>query len=190
MIKLRYYKSLGRQEAKRLYPIQDGDVCVDCTKPATDHHHIDGNTHNNTADNVLKLCRVCHLRRERKDRRVGSHTRLTRQQINRIKYSRIAVSKLADEYGMSICYIQRIRTGKRNPIPVDEVSTTVVPAGFVPRPQGKPRALSTDQVKHLIALPILGKVTHIKLCQEWQTSKATLYKARGRRGCYADSIYD
>lgn len=189
MAKLSYYKNLGRQKAKRLYPIQD-DQCSDCDNPATDHHHIDGNTHNNTIDNVIKLCRVCHLRRERKDRRVGSHTKLTREQINRIKYSRVPVRKLAREYDLSQCYIQRIRSGKRNPIPVDEVSSTVVPVDFVPRSQGKPRALSIEQVKHLLSLPILGKVTLAKLCNDWNVGKASIYKARGRYGCYADSIYD
>lgn len=189
-MKLSTYKLLGRQEARRLYPIQDGDKCPDCGKQATDHHHIDGNTHNNAPDNVLKLCRVCHLRRERKDRRVGSHTKLTRKQINRIKYSRLPIVKLAIEYDLSYCYVQRIRAGKRNPVPVDEVSKTVVPVDFVPRSQGKPRTLSVEQVKHLLALPVLGRVTRGKLCQQWNVSEATIYKARGRHGCYADSIYD
>lgn len=47
-----------RHRAKRLYPLKD---CERCGVPATDRHHKDGNTGNNSPGNIARLCRRCHM---------------------------------------------------------------------------------------------------------------------------------
>jgi hypothetical protein len=48
-----------RMRAQRAYPLTDCDECGD---PATDRHHIDGDTGNNAPENIARLCRRCHMR--------------------------------------------------------------------------------------------------------------------------------
>jgi 5-methylcytosine-specific restriction endonuclease McrA len=52
------HRNSGHNIARRLYPTL-GD-CQDCGKPATDRHHIDGDTFNNERENIAMLCRRCH----------------------------------------------------------------------------------------------------------------------------------
>lgn len=53
------HKNSGHGQARRLYP--ELGTCERCEKvPATDRHHIDGNTFNNIPENIAKLCRRCH----------------------------------------------------------------------------------------------------------------------------------
>jgi hypothetical protein len=49
----------GRMRARARYKIIDR--CTHCGKPATDRHHVDGNTLNNEPENVAPLCRRCHM---------------------------------------------------------------------------------------------------------------------------------
>ena len=142
------YRMLGRYEAKRLFPIATGTACTSCrVAAATDRHHVDGNTHNNTQQNVVFLCHRCHLRRERKDRRVGSRSRLTTAQIQ-----------------PDFAWKDR---------------------------RGKPRALSVEQVKSICShTPTLGRKRAIDYAGMYNVSVATIFAARGRQGCYTDSIYD
>jgi hypothetical protein len=35
--------------------------CVNCGEEKTDRHHLDGNTANNDPENVITLCRRCHM---------------------------------------------------------------------------------------------------------------------------------
>jgi len=49
----------GRSRAYRLYP--EIGPCVLCGNPKSERHHIDGNTCNNNADNILIVCRRCHM---------------------------------------------------------------------------------------------------------------------------------
>lgn len=49
----------GRTRAKRLY--RDIGPCVVCENPKSERHHIDGNTANNEPENIVALCRRCHM---------------------------------------------------------------------------------------------------------------------------------
>lgn len=48
----------GRVRARNRYPLS---LCERCNKAASDRHHVDGNTLNNTTENVMILCRRCHM---------------------------------------------------------------------------------------------------------------------------------
>jgi len=51
----------GSRAARRLYPL--GGVCAECeVATATDRHHWDGDQLNNAPENVVLLCRRCHMR--------------------------------------------------------------------------------------------------------------------------------
>ena len=47
-----------RMRAQKMYSL---GACEQCGKPAVDRHHVDGDTGNNTADNVMRVCRRCHM---------------------------------------------------------------------------------------------------------------------------------
>jgi hypothetical protein len=48
----------GRERAQRRFEL---GPCVKCGEPATDRHHINADTLDNRPENVLTLCRRCHL---------------------------------------------------------------------------------------------------------------------------------
>ena len=48
-----------RARAQRRYRL---DKCEKCGRPAMDRHHIDGDTGNNDRENILLLCRRCHMK--------------------------------------------------------------------------------------------------------------------------------
>jgi hypothetical protein len=54
-------KTSGRLRAQRIY-ISLGECQKYGERPAYDRHHKDGNTANNDQDNVLFLCRSCHMK--------------------------------------------------------------------------------------------------------------------------------
>lgn len=47
-----------RCRARRLF---DLGPCEECGAPGYDRHHVDGDTGNNTRENVRSLCRRCHM---------------------------------------------------------------------------------------------------------------------------------
>jgi hypothetical protein len=49
----------GRTRALRIYP--KIGPCEVCGKEKTERHHKDGNTANNSPDNISILCRKCHM---------------------------------------------------------------------------------------------------------------------------------
>jgi hypothetical protein len=51
----------GRQRARRWY--QD-NRCSVCNKESAERHHIDGNTKNNSPENIIFLCRKHHQERD------------------------------------------------------------------------------------------------------------------------------
>jgi len=52
-------RTTKRERAQRRYRL---GTCQGCAKkPATDRHHVDGNTGNNAPSNVRLLCRRCHM---------------------------------------------------------------------------------------------------------------------------------
>lgn len=190
----RQYRRIGNNEAKRLYSVE-GVICEDCSdKPAIHRHHIDGNTHNNARNNIMLLCHSCHLRVERKARRVGSRTRLTRSDIARIKAAdrnipNESISALAAEFNLSGAYLRRIRSGEKDPMPVSEFEVSFkIPAGFrYKERRGKKRALTVKQVRVIWSYkPTLGTASAERLALKFGVSRATIWKARAGRGCYAD----
>lgn len=187
------YKMLGRYEAKRLYPLTGFVACAECSGKATDHHHIDGDTHNNAPENVVFLCRACHLKIEHAAGRLPQQTKLTVEQITAIKDRATNLSAMAREVGLTLRYLQKIRQGKSNPNPaVPKYVPFVAPVDWEYKDlRGKPRALNVEQVKHILSFrPTLGTNTAELLALEYHVNISTIWKARGRQGCYADSIYD
>ena len=60
----------GRMQAKAAFPIEG--LCRRCEQvPARDRHHQDGDVFNNTPENILLVCRRCHLELEEKVVRRG-----------------------------------------------------------------------------------------------------------------------
>lgn len=53
------HEKAGRKRALKLYP--NIGPCDRCNNPRAERHHRDGNTHNNTPDNIQALCRRCHM---------------------------------------------------------------------------------------------------------------------------------
>ena len=53
--------SSGRARALRKFSIE-GKICAHCSNPAQVRHHIDEDPHNNVEENILALCRACHVR--------------------------------------------------------------------------------------------------------------------------------
>jgi len=47
-----------RERAQKLYLLA---ACEICGAKAVDRHHIDGDTGNNTPENIARLCRRCHM---------------------------------------------------------------------------------------------------------------------------------
>ena len=50
----------GRTRAIRMYPIMP--PCVMCGNDKAERHHIDGDTANNDPENILPICRACHMK--------------------------------------------------------------------------------------------------------------------------------
>jgi len=49
----------GRSRAERMYPVIG--PCCQCGNPKAERHHWDGNTLNNDPENIVILCRRCHM---------------------------------------------------------------------------------------------------------------------------------
>jgi len=53
------YKETARERTQRRFPLK---ICERCrTKKGFDRHHIDSNVFNNIKENILILCRSCHM---------------------------------------------------------------------------------------------------------------------------------
>jgi hypothetical protein len=50
-----------RGRARNLFPLAGSCQAEGCEREATDRHHMDGDTSNNVASNILLLCNSCHL---------------------------------------------------------------------------------------------------------------------------------
>ena len=48
-----------RERCQKMYPL---GPCSECQRQGTERHHVDGDTGNNVAANVMILCRRCHMR--------------------------------------------------------------------------------------------------------------------------------
>ena len=49
----------GRSRAQRLYP--NIGPCHNCGNPNSERHHLDGNPVNNAPENIVVICRRCHM---------------------------------------------------------------------------------------------------------------------------------
>ncbi len=182
------YLRIGRHAARKLHGQSREGICPDCNNnKKLDLHHIDGNTHNNDKSNITFLCHVCHLRRERKLGRVGSHTKLTQADIDRIRGNE-NLKVLAKEFELHPSYLRKIRTGVKVPVPYVPI---VIPDDwvYVDR-RGKPRALDVESVKRIMNISNWCTKTAKDLAIEYGVNISTIYKVHGRHGCYSDAKYN
>lgn len=49
----------GRQRARRMY--KNIGPCVKCGSEKSERHHVNGNTFDNSPENIQLLCRKCHI---------------------------------------------------------------------------------------------------------------------------------
>lgn len=188
------YRSKCQQVTKKLYPIGDSTTCSQCGgNHWLSHHHIDRNPRNNSPDNILILCHRCHLRLHRQARDVGNRTRLTKEQIVQIRNPGTNLRKLASILGYNESYLRKVRRGKKNPLPIDSQRKAYdIPSDWVFEDnRGKPRALTGKQVKEILSFqPTLGTKRAKQLAKRYHVGLATIWKARGRYGCYGSKEYD
>lgn len=103
-------RKAGRMRAKRAYPeIADCERCGG--RPATDRHHVDGNTFNNLRSNVLFVCRRCHME-------LDGRLRLTREDIAFIRATHVPGKhgsrvELAARFGVGPDHISSIVSGRK-----------------------------------------------------------------------------
>ena len=183
--RLKQYQKEGRAEAKRLFPVPD--VLCSCGSKVTDRHHIDGDTHNNVADNIGFYCHKCHLRLERQARHVGSHTRLTQEQIDLIKQTGLTSKQLSTTIQLNQSYINDIKSGKSNPVPYTPV---VVPDDWIPATHNEKQvrfarhALTPEQVKELRRYTFMRQSLADVYAEKWHVTASTIYKAKAGQGGY------
>jgi len=186
------YLQAGRNEARQLFPVPD-EMCRCGQAKVSDIHHIDGNTYHNDAENIAFYCHKCRLRIERQNGRVGKHTKLTKEQIDRIRTQGERIGKLSAEFDYDPAGLQKIRNGKRIPIPYNEIA---VPDNWVDNDvTGKhvrfsKQALSVKQVKELTSYMMLKKKKAQEYADKWNVAVSTIYKAKGRQGGYAHPRFD
>jgi hypothetical protein len=113
-----------RERAQRRFPL---GPCERCGKPATDRHHKDADTGNNSPENVQILCRTCHMELDgRLEKfRTGQKRKLTQAKADEIRarYDALArpgkrrrrgsVTALAKEFGVSPETVKLIGTRKQ-----------------------------------------------------------------------------
>ncbi len=60
---LREYNNTGRKPyRKNLYELSFGDICKVCNvSKSIELHHKDGNNKNETVDNLIPVCKKCHM---------------------------------------------------------------------------------------------------------------------------------
>lgn len=51
-------------------------ICIDCGQKATDVHHADRDRYNNTSENLVALCRGCHISLHNKAGETGRSSRI------------------------------------------------------------------------------------------------------------------
>lgn len=54
-------RAIGHDRARRMFTLPDQCEGEGCEAPPYDRHHIDGDTLNNTPENIAFLCRSCHM---------------------------------------------------------------------------------------------------------------------------------
>lgn len=64
------YRTYGISTIKK-FP-HFSEICGDCSNPAKDTHHIDGNSANNSPVNLVRLCKPCHYNIHKKMRQTDS----------------------------------------------------------------------------------------------------------------------
>lgn len=68
--------SSGRSRAQKAFVLGS---CKSCGAKATDRHHIDGDTSNNSAENIMKLCRRCHMRIDGRGKKMAEWSLINNQ---------------------------------------------------------------------------------------------------------------
>lgn len=83
----------GWAAARRLYPV--GGPCENgCGAPSVEHHHLDGDPLNNARENVLCVCRRCHMQLDGRLRRAGHHRHVWGEAHGQAKLTEAAVTEM------------------------------------------------------------------------------------------------
>ena len=114
-----------RNRARRKFKL---GPCIDCGKPGTDRHHIDGDPGNNAASNVAILCRRCHMKQ---DGRIDALSKIAKasRELRKVKPQPCSNCKqLSKPLRRGLCHAcneyQR-RTGKPRPYTTISYQKTV-----------------------------------------------------------------
>jgi len=115
----------GRTRALRLYP---QGPCVDCGSEKGERHHVNGDTSDNSPENVKFPCRSCHMKCDGRLQRLSElgkridkrgekngNCKLTDDQVREIRTlheSGTSVSEIMEKFSISRTHTHRIISGK------------------------------------------------------------------------------
>ncbi len=105
----------GRGRALKLF--KNIGPCCNCGAEKSERHHIDGNTLNNSPENIKILCRRCHQIEDGRIKKFATPftngiAKLSYEKAAEIRRSQEGGGVLARRYGVSISLISLVRLGK------------------------------------------------------------------------------
>lgn len=73
--------------------------------------HLDGDRLNNNPDNLVPSCTGCNMKRSPKP--LSRRGKITPQEVEKIRESKLPLKELAQEFGISVSYASQVRSGQR-----------------------------------------------------------------------------
>jgi hypothetical protein len=104
----------GRKRAQRAYPQRP---CQECgtTEKRIDRHHVNGDTLDNSPENVALLCSTCHTKRHWAEGSQSQRVAAQRERVSRIRHAVLAdyqlgmpVAQLMQKHGIGTSTLYQI----------------------------------------------------------------------------------